>query len=305
MKPVAIFLIVCALAMFGLAIYLHVHSRNRRFREKVAFHFERVLPRGATISGVAPGSRETPWHRFMVKASIYAGFELKPQHLAIMSVLLLLTGLLGALWLGPAGAFLLPAAAIFIFGFVVPYTRLRRRQALITSQVPMFVDQVIRSMGTGRSVESAIRQASEESSVPLRYVLERVVRATDLGADMAQTLNDAAQLHGLRELSLVGLALNISNTYGSSPREMLQSVVQMIRHRELAQRELAAMTGETRVSAWVLGLTPVLLAGYMIATNPGYLDMMLQDSSGKTVLYVAAALQVAGVLLLWRMLRGV
>jgi len=65
------------------------------------------------------------------------------------------------------------------------------------------------------------------------------------------------------------------------------------------------MTGETRVSAWVLGLTPLLLAGYMVFTNPGYLDVMLQDSSGKSMLYTAAALQAAGVLLLWRMLRSV
>lgn len=305
MKPIAIILIIFALLMLVLAIYLHIYSRNARFREKVTVHFERVLPRGATISGVSPGSEEAPWHRYMVKASIYAGFELKPQHLAGMGLLLFLTGLLGWVWLGTPGAFLLPAAAIFLFGFLLPYIRLRRRQALITSQVPMFVDQVIRSMSTGRSVESAIRLASEESAAPLKYVLERVVRATDLGADMSHTLNEAARLHGLRELSLVGLALNISNTYGSSPREMLQSVVQMIRQQELAQRELAAMTGETRVSAWVLGLTPVTLAGYMVATNPNYLDMMLQDPSGKMVMYVAASLQIMGVLLLWRMLRSV
>jgi tight adherence protein B len=302
---IAIGMLVCALFMLGLAGYIHVSSRNARFREKVTFHFERVLPRGDTISGVIPGSRQTRGQRFMIKASIYAGFELKPRHLVIMTLLLGFIGLLGWLWLGVTGAFLLFGATIFIFGFLVPYTRLRRRQALITSQVPLFVDQVTRSMGTGRSVESAIRLAADESPVPLKYVLERVVRATDLGADMAQTLDEAAGLHGLHELSLIGLALNISNTYGSSPREMLQSVVQMIRHRELAQRELAAMTGETRVSAWVLGLAPVALAGYMIATNPGYLDLMLQDSSGKAVLYLAASLQVVGVLLLWRMLRSV
>ena len=305
MKPLAIMLIIFALLMFGLAMYLHIRSREASFREKVTFHFERVLPRGATISGVAPGTRETPWHLYMVKASIYAGFEIKPQHLVAMALLLFLISLVGWVWLGTAGIFLLPAAAIFIFGFLLPYIRLRRRQALITSQVPMFVDQVIRSMSTGRSVESAIRLASEESAAPLQYVLERVVRATDLGADMAHTLDEAARLHGLRELSLVGLALNISNSYGSSPREMLQSVVQMIRQQELAQRELAAMTGETRVSAWVLGSTPIALAGYMMMTNPGYLDMMLREPSGKTVLYVAASLQIVGVLLLWRMLRSV
>lgn len=305
MNLVALVMVFFALLMLGLAVHMHISSRNARFREKVTFHFERVLPRGATISGIAPGSTDTHFHRLMVKASIYAGFELKPVHLLIIALLMSLVGLLGWAWLGWAGVVLLTGSAGFLFGFLLPYTRLRRRQALIISQVPMFVDQVIRSMGTGRSVESAIRLAAEDSPVPLKYVLERVVRATDLGADMAQTLDEAAKLHGLRELGLISLALNISNTYGSSPREMLQSVVQMIRHRELAQRELAAMTGETRISAWVLGLTPVVLAGYMIMTNPSYLDMMLEDSSGRGVLYMAGLMQITGVLLLWRMLRSV
>ena len=305
MNFVAIFMVVFALLMLGLAVYLHISSRNARFREKVTFHFERVLPGGATISGVPPGSSETYFHRFMVKASIYAGFELKPGHLFAMALLMGLVGLMGWAWLGWTGVVLLTGGAGFLFGFLLPYTRLCRRQAQIISQVPMFVDQVIRSMGTGRSVESAIRLAAEASPVPLKYVLERVVRATDLGADMVQTLDEAASLHGLRELGLISLALNISNTYGSSPREMLQSVVQMIRHRELAQRELAAMTGETRISAWVLGLTPIVLAGYMVMNNPSYLDMMLEDSSGRSVLYMAGFMQITGVLLLWRMLRSV
>jgi tight adherence protein B len=81
--------------------------------------------------------------------------------------------------------------------------------------------------------------------------------------------------------------------------------VQMIRQRELAQRELAAMTGETRISAWVLSLTPISLAGYMMVMNPSYLQLMLQSPSGETLLFTALGFQVAGVLVLWRMLKSV
>ena len=70
-------------------------------------------------------------------------------------------------------------------------------------------------------------------------------------------------------------------------------------------RELAAMTGETRISAWVLSLTPISIAGYMMVVNPGYLDLMLQSPSGKTLLMTALGFQIAGVLILWRMLKSV
>jgi tight adherence protein B len=291
--------------MLGLAAWILVTGSRARFREKVANHFSQVLPRGSTITGMPPGQQQTFWHRMRVKGSIYAGFELQDWHFVAIPALFMLFGLLGWMWLRWAGAFLLFAGAVLIIGFLVPYLRLRRRQAQITAQVPMFIDQVLRSLGTGRSIEGAIRLATEESKEPLRNILDRVVRATDLGADMPGTLSEAARLHGLREMSLIALAMRISNTYGSSPKEMLQSVVQMIRQRELAQRELAAMTGETRISAWVLSLTPISLAGYMMVMNPSYLQLMLQSPSGETLLFTALGFQVAGVLVLWRMLKSV
>src|SRR5690606_35991828 len=147
-----------------------------------------------------------------------------------------------------------------------------------------FIDQVLRSLSTGRSLESAVRFAASEALPPLRYILDRVIRATDLGADMVQGLTDAARLHNLRELNLIALAMRISNNYGSSPREMLDSIVKMVRQQEMARRELSAMTGETRVTAWVLGLTPITIAAYIMVMNPGYMDMLLKDATGQTML---------------------
>lgn len=298
-------LIMGALLMLAVAYWSFNSSRNAHFREMVNTHFTQVLPYGKTISGVVPGARKTYWQQLRVRASIYVGFELRSWHFVAIPTLFLLFGVLGWMWLQWLGALVLFGSAVLVLGFLLPYTRLQRRRQLVVSQVPMFIDQVLRSLGTGRSVEGAIRLATEEAAPPLRLVLERVMRATDLGADMSETLAEAAQLHGLREFSLIALAMRISNSYGSSPREMLQSVVEMIRQRELAQRELAAMTGETRISAWVLALTPMALAGYMVWANPGYVDLMLQSPSGKTTLMAAVGLQATGVLILWRMLKSV
>lgn len=300
-----ILITVSAFLMLVGAIWLLHSSKRTRFRERVITHFHEVLPHGATISGIPPGAKETYWHRLRVRLSIYAGFEMKSTHFVVIPMLFLGFGLLGWFAYGWSGAILFFGGAVFVFGYLLPYNRLRRRQALVVSQVPMFIDQVLRSLSTGRSLESSIRFATEESSPPLRHILDRVIRATDLGADMVETLSDAAKLHGLRELNLIALAMRISNSYGSSPKEMLESIVQMVRQQELARRELSAMTGETRISAWVLGLTPMAIAAYIMIVNPGYMNMMLEDDSGKTMLLTAVCLQGLGGFILWRMLKSV
>jgi tight adherence protein B len=305
MHTQAIFFILFATVTMLLAIWMLSRSKEARFRERMMKHFKEVLPHGATVSGVALGAQETYWHRLKVRASIFAGFELQKIHMIAIPVALAFVGMMGWVIYGIVGAVLFFATTILIFGFLLPYSRLRRRQAQIIAQVPLFIDQVLRSLSTGRSLESAMRFAADEAPPPLRHVLDRVIRAADLGADMVESLAEAAKLHGLRELNLIALAMRISNNYGSSPRDMLDSVVKMVRQQELARRELAAMTGETRISAWVLGMTPIAIAVYIMIMNPNYLNMLLEDAAGQTMMITALVLQGLGGFILWRMLRSV
>lgn len=305
MNALAVSFIVGASVMLLLAIWMFRHSKEKHFRERMMHNFRESLPYGSTVSGMVPGTPPPFWHVFKIRASIYAGFELQRKHAVVIPLAFISSGMMGWLVYGLLGAVLTFFTTVFIFGFLLPYSRLRRRQAQIVAQIPLFIDQVLRSLSTGRSLESAVRFASGEALPPLRYVLDRVIRAADLGADIVESLSEASKLHNLRELNLIALAMRISTHYGSSPREMLDSVVKMVRQQELARRELAAMTGETRMSAWVLGLTPLVIGVYIMIMNPSYLDILLKDPSGQTMMTTALALQGIGALILWRMLRSV
>jgi tight adherence protein B len=305
MNMLAMSFIVLPVAMLFIAIWMLRYSKQARIRERMVRHFREVLPDGTTVAGVAPGVQQTRWHQLITRASIYIGFELQKKHALFIPLVLLLLALIGWLIYGLTGATLIVGTSLFMFGFLLPYSRLRRRQAQTIAQIPLFIDQLLRSLSTGRSLESAIRFASNESLPPLRYIVDRVTRAADLGADMVDNLTEAAKLHNLRELNLIALSMRISNQYGGSPRDMLDSVVKMVRQQELARRELAAMTGETRMSAWVLGMTPLAIALYIMVMNPNYLNMLLDDDTGKTLLTTALGLQGTGAFILWRMLRSV
>ncbi|WP_029147338.1 type II secretion system F family protein [Methylophilus sp. 5] len=305
MKTLAASFIVGAIVMLLLAVWMFRHSKEAHLRERMMHHFREVLPYGSTVSGGASAVEQTYWHLLKVRASIYAGFELQKKHLFAIPLAFMCTGLVGWLIYGLVGASLFFSTTVFIFGFLLPYSRLHHRRSQTVAQIPLFIDQVLRSLSTGRSLESAMRFAAEEALPPLRDVLDRVIRAADLGADMIESLTEAAKLHNLRELNLIALAMRISNHHGSSPRDMLDSVVKMIRQQELARRELAAMTGETRMSAWVLGLTPIAIAAYIMLMNPSYLNMLLEDAAGQTMVTTALVLEGLGALILWRMLRSV
>ncbi|MBS1211875.1 MAG: putative Flp pilus assembly protein TadB [Proteobacteria bacterium] len=172
-------------------------------------------------------------------------------------------------------------------------------------QLPGFIDLIIRSMGVGRSFDSALLQAIEDSPAPLSEALETVKREHSLGGSLVEALQDTAEIYRIKELHMLTLALRINQRYGGSIKAMLENINTMIRQREQADRELRALTGETRVSAWLLGTMPIAMAGYMMAVNPNYIGYLVDDPNGTKIIATAVGLQVAGGLLLWRMMRSI
>jgi len=195
-------------------------------------------------------------------------------------------------------------ALSIVLTVLVPQVRYRQRVNKIISQIPLFIDQVVRGLVTGRNLEGAIKLAAEDLQMPLRELIMKAQKNVELGADLGDALKEVAHFHDIKELHLLALTIHSSRVYGGSPRDMLESIVNLIRQREQAQEELRAMTGETRVTAWVLGATPGLLVAYILWQSPDYMMSMWHDSTGQTILVAGAVMQALGVLVMWRMIKS-
>src|SRR5690606_1202846 len=135
--------------------------------------------------------------------------------------------------------------------------------------------------------------------------LQRILLRRELGMELHEGLAREARVLGLFELELLATAVEISQVHGGSLREMLASFVRLLRLQERGRRELSAMTGETRVTAFILLALPILLAAYMFGFNREFVQPMLDSGGGRIALGVAVGLQLAGTFTLWRMLRSV
>ncbi len=139
--------------------------------------------------------------------------------------------------------------------------------------------------------------------MPLRYCLDQVSRMLRTGVEIDRAMLHIAKEYRIREFELVGSVLRLSVKYGGRADVMLERMATFMRDLEQAERELHAMSAETRLSAWVLGLLPIAVGSFVISTNPAYFTAMWTNDSGRSVLYVAFGLQVFGGFLLYRMAR--
>jgi len=284
-----------------LALVAVFRSGRQELNEKAYRHF--VETAGLNIDGDQIRDRRRKATR--IKQLFWrAGLEFKQRDLMIVSTITLLLTVIVAFSKGLLAGLMVPlVVAILVYMWL--WHRANSRIKAILYQMPLFLDQVLRALGTGRSMESALQLATAETPDPLKEIFEKVLRVNRLGDDLSQSIQQMAELYRVQELYLVSLAIRVNRTYGSSVRDLLNNIVKMIHDREAARRELRTMTGETRVTAWVLGLLPIMIAAYIVMVNPDYMLTMWEDKSGRIMLFAALILQAIGGFTLWRMIKSI
>lgn len=200
-----------------------------------------------------------------------------------------------------AAIVMLVACVVFLY-FVLSMRAARRRQTIVR-QLPSFLDGIVRLITLGNSVPAAFQASLQTTEAPLRECLDHVSRMLRTGVEIDRALSHAALVYGANELELLGAVLRLSVKYGGRADVMLDRIASFMRDLEQAERELTAMSAETRLSSWVLGMLPVGIGGFLILTNPRYFGSMWFDPGGRQLLYIAFALQLTGAYLLYRLAR--
>jgi len=216
----------------------------------------------------------------------------------IVLVLSLAAGSLGG-WLAAFAALLLLALA----GTFTVWLRLQKMRRKLVSQLPGYIDAMVRLITIGNSTQAAFQLAIGSTQEPLRGHLERSAALVRAGVDLDKALHQTATNVRVEEMFLLASILGLGVRYGGRADLLLERVSNFMRDREQAEHELVAMSSETRLSAWILGLLPVGVGAFMIMNNPSYFLGMWNDGTGRMLVLTGFGLQALGGLLLYRLAR--
>lgn len=291
----AIFLYVLVAFVMGLGALFLIWLGQRQAQE------EAVAKRLAT-AGVQ--TLEFPTKDWLTLHLERAGITLEPTHRRIIGLALALILLLLALQFGMAVA-VLAAFAFLAFAYTAIGTIYQRRMNQIVSQLPRLLDQVVRLMRTGKTLADSFFIATKDADEPLKTVMLKLQRNIQLGMTIPEAFEDLSQVYQLKELQVLSLGVNVNSRFGGSLIDLLTNIITLIQQREQLARQLRALTGETRTSAVVLSALPILVGSFMIFSNPDYIYQMIDDPTGQWVLIGAAGMQIAGMAVIWKMLRSV
>ncbi|MBD9662529.1 type II secretion system F family protein [Variovorax sp. VRV01] len=220
--------------------------------------------------------------------------------LGLVAIVMLaaLAGLFGGSIAALSALTLLALLAVFAI-----WLRLQKFRRKLVSQLPGYIDAMVRLITIGNSTQAAFQLAIATTEAPLRGQLERAASLVRAGIDLDRALHQTASSVRIDEMFLLASILGLGVRYGGRSDLLLERVGNFMRDREQAEHELVAMSSETRLSAWVLGLLPVGVGAFLIMTNPGYFVGMWNDGTGRMLIFSSAGLQLVGAALLYRLAR--
>ncbi len=234
-----------------------------------------------------------------------AGLPLRPAEWLIVHAGITLVSGLFLLLVG--GGRLAPALLGLLLGAIVPWEVLRvrttRRERAFLGVLPDTLQMLSGSLRAGYSLPQAIDSVARESPAPMNAEFNRALVENRLGVPIEDALEAVAARMGSRDFEWVVMAIRVQRDVGGNLAELLSTVSGTIRERERLRRQVSTLSAEGRLSAWILGLLPLVFAIYLILVRPAYIGRLFTDPLGWVMLIVGGVLLAVGSLWLMRIVK--
>lgn len=198
---------------------------------------------------------------------------------------------------GPKGAAL--GLVVGLIPWMSVRSKAEQRTIRLSEQLPDALDLLSRSLQAGHGIADAMRTVATEMTAPLADEFGRVYEEHNLGRDFRDCMTEMAlrNPHNF-DLRLMVSATLLQRETGGNLVEIFTNIAATIRARFIFKGKVRALTAEARMSAFILGALPFVVAGALMFLRPDYLTPLFAESAGRTILMACGSLFVAGVALM-------
>jgi tight adherence protein B len=289
-----------------LAVILAIRARADR-RQQSALRLREIAGEsGVGLSALEPPSpgvrsRVDEWFDTAVRRS---GLDASPA--GVVAVMLLMATIFGAglylwkeqLWLAGLGivvGVLVPLAIVTFY-----YRRYRRE---LQDQLPDAFRMLAGSVRAGQTLEQAITFYAQRGVKPLADEFGYAAGLMQLGMGPAAALQSTAARVKLLDFDLLVSTVGLYTQTGGNLILLLERLADSVRDRNQFHGQFFAATAQSRVVAIAIGIAaPLLLLVYVLA-EPDHVQAFLASTTGWSLLALCAALEIIGVIWLWRILK--
>lgn len=257
----------------GMQAYDHVYSESasREFEDLFLFIPPRRIAELARMAAAA---------FFLLFYFVFGGFSDPGE---------MFSGLL----FGAVGATIALAAPRIVFRIL----RARR--------IKKFNDQLVESLvgmssalKAGFSILQAFETVVKQGDKPIAQEFSLFLQQVRVGVKFEDALHSMEERVGSEDLQLMNQSIEIARQTGGNLTEVFEKIAATIRERMRIQHRIRSLTAQGRLQGIVVGSVPALLLLAMTLMDPKMMMPFFHSKMGVATLFVVAGLEIAGGLLI-------
>lgn len=187
--------------------------------------------------------------------------------------------------------------------FIQVWRKRQKRLNAFLSLLPDALELMSRGLSAGHAFTETLQMVASEMPEPIAGEFGKTYEEQNLGLSYKLALKNLTSRIPLLDLRLCVTAILIQRETGGNLSEILEKVSHTIRERFRIIEDLKTLTTSSRMSAWMLCALPIGIAVLVNLMNPEYLSPLWRDPRGQKLVYLAAGMQIIGMLLVRKIMR--
>jgi tight adherence protein B len=233
-----------------------------------------------------------------------AGMNIRPGKVVLLSAVLgvgiyfILTFVTPLILLRLVGA---------VIGLLIPFVfilfKRNRRYHEFEKHFPEALDLLARAIRSGHAFTTGLELIGKELPEPVAGEFRTTFEEQNFGLPLRDALLNLCDRVPLIDVRFFVTALLIQKETGGNLAEILDNLARVIRDRFRVHGEVRVRTAQGRLTAGILISLPPLMLLLMRMLNPAYIKPLFEDPMGPWMLGAAAALQLVGSAILWKIVH--
>lgn len=189
---------------------------------------------------------------------------------------------------GVVGLFLMPLGLRF---------KAARRARKFEAQLPQILLLISTSLRSGFGLPQSLDAVARDAAEPAGKEFSRALAETRIGTDISDALERVAVRMESKSMGWTVMSIRIQREVGGNLAETLRTTANTLRERESLHRQVATLSAEGRLSAYILVAMPIGIFVYMTRINYEYVSLLWTTTVG--LFMSIGGLMSLGVGILW------
>ncbi|MGC7589356.1 type II secretion system F family protein [Bisgaard Taxon 46] len=179
----------------------------------------------------------------------------------------------------------------------------RRNHKMFNAMFPEVIQILTAAASSGAGLLQALERCGKDLTGQLGDEFKSIHKRLAIGEDPVTVFEDSYSRYPYKEFYFFITIIRTNLSKGGQIREVISRLGRIIADAKKMEQKKRAMTSEARMSAMIVASFPIGFFLFMQFTMPDNFDFLINDPSGRYVLYYVFGSELIGMLIIWWLMR--